>query len=144
MDVWLRWMQSVIWAQKEYINKMQELLTISLNNLRFHAFHGLYHEEQNAGNDFIINLKVTYEPKLPVVVALHDTLDYGVLFDIIKTEMKKPRHLLETFVMEVADIIYQRFNETIAIEISLEKTKVPLTGFTGSAVVRFTKNYSDE
>ena len=144
MDVWLRWMQSVIWAQKVYINKMQGLITISLTDLRFHAFHGLFHEEQNAGNDFIVNLKVSYKPKLPVVVALHDTLDYGALFDMIKKKIKKPRHLLETYVMEVADIIYHRFNEIIAIEISLEKTQVPLTGFTGSAVVRFAKNYSEE
>lgn len=120
---------------------MQGLLTIKLNNLRFHAFHGLYHEEQNAGNDFIVNLSVTYLPAQSIVQTLSETLDYGALFEIIKTEMQKPRLLLETFVMEVAEIIYKRFRVIRTIEISLEKIQVPLSGFSGSAVVSFTKNY---
>jgi len=43
--------------------------------------------------------------------------------------------------MEVAEIIYKRFRVIRTIEISLEKIQVPLSGFSGSAVVSFTKNY---
>lgn len=84
---------------------------------------------------------MTYLPAQPIVQTLSETLDYGALFEIIKTEMQKPRLLLETFVMEVAEIIYKRFRVIRTIEISLEKIQVPLSGFSGSAVVSFTKNY---
>jgi dihydroneopterin aldolase len=34
------------------------LLTIHLNNLLFHAYHGLYEEEQILGNNFEVNITI--------------------------------------------------------------------------------------
>ena len=36
------------------------MLTIQLNNLIFHAYHGLYEEEKIIGNDFEVNLEVKF------------------------------------------------------------------------------------
>lgn len=120
---------------------MQGELTITLNQLRFHAYHGLYAEEKNAGNDFVVNLVVSYLPGQNIVNALDETIDYGALFAILKSEMQRPRHLLETFVMETAEIIHTRFPAIRHIEISMEKVQVPLSGFTGTAQVTFSKKY---
>ena len=34
------------------------MFTIELSKLRFHAYHGLYHEEKKLGGDFEVNVTV--------------------------------------------------------------------------------------
>jgi dihydroneopterin aldolase len=55
--------------------------------------------------------------------------------------MQKPRHLLETFLMEVAEIIHASFPQIKKIEISITKLHVPISKFTGTAGVRYSKEY---
>ena len=62
---------------------MSDLLTISLNNVRFRAYHGLYPEERQKGNDFVVNMQVSYIPKSGTILSLEDTIDYASLFEII-------------------------------------------------------------
>ena len=37
------------------------MITIELNDLEFYAYHGVYDEEKEKGNTFIVNLEVTGE-----------------------------------------------------------------------------------
>src|SRR5689334_24558922 len=100
---------------------MPGLLTISLNNVRFRAYHGLHPEERQKGNDFVVNMQVTYKPGKEKVVALEDTIDYAELFKIINTAMQKPVDLLETLVQTIADSVHKKFPEIKAIVVSIEK-----------------------
>jgi dihydroneopterin aldolase len=52
---------------------MSGLLTISLNNVRFRAYHGVYPEERQKGNDFVVNMQVSYVPNTGTIVSLSDT-----------------------------------------------------------------------
>ena len=61
---------------------------IFLNDVRFHAYHGVLPQEQEVGQDFLVSARAA----LDVAAAMeHDmvevTLDYGVLYRIIKEEM---------------------------------------------------------
>jgi 7,8-dihydroneopterin aldolase/epimerase/oxygenase len=117
------------------------VITIELKRLRFFAYHGLYAEERKTGNEFEINLSVSYQPSSGTVTDISDTVDYAVLYEMLKKEMQDPRHLLETFLMEVAEIIHASFPQIKKIEISIAKLHVPITKFTGTAGVRFVKEY---
>jgi dihydroneopterin aldolase len=113
------------------------LLTISLNNVRFRAFHGLYPEERQKGNDFVVNLQVGYVPKAGTIASLEDTIDYAVLFDIINTTMQKPVDLLETLVQSIAQAVHLEFPYVTEITVSVEKLNPPIDKFSGSAAVSF-------
>ena len=70
---------------------MSNLLTISLNNVRFRAYHGVYPEERQKGNDFVVNMQVSYVPGAGTIISLDDTIDYAALFEIINTQHANSR-----------------------------------------------------
>jgi dihydroneopterin aldolase len=117
------------------------VITIELKKLRFLAFHGLYAEERKTGNEFEINLSVSFRPSSGTITGIADTVNYAELYQLLKTEMQKPRHLLETFLMEMAEVIHVAFPRIKKIEISITKLHVPVSKFTGTAGVRFEKDY---
>ena len=88
---------------------MSNLLTISLNNVRFRAYHGLHPEERQKGNDFVVNMQVNYVPKSGIIGSLEDTIDYADLFAIINSTMQHPVDLLETLVQTIAHGVHQKF-----------------------------------
>jgi 7,8-dihydroneopterin aldolase/epimerase/oxygenase len=120
---------------------MSGLITIELKQLRFLAYHGLYAEERKTGNEFEIDISVAYQPASGTITGISDTVNYSGLYALLKTEMQKPRHLLETFVMEVAEVIHLSFPQIKKIEISITKLHVPIAKFTGTAGVRYEKDY---
>jgi 7,8-dihydroneopterin aldolase/epimerase/oxygenase len=120
---------------------MSDLLTISLNNVRFRAYHGMMPEERQKGNDFVVNMQVIYEPDSGVITSLDDTIDYADLFDIINITMQKPVDLLETLVQTIAHQVHEEFPQIKKINVSVEKLNPPIDKFTGSAAVNFLKEY---
>jgi dihydroneopterin aldolase len=120
---------------------MSDLLTISLNNVRFRAFHGVHPEERQKGNDFVVNMQIEYLPKSGTIISLDDTIDYASLFDIINTTMQKPVDLLETLVQTIANGVHQQFPQVKAITVSVEKLNPPIDKFSGSVEVKYTKKY---
>lgn len=117
------------------------MMTIQLHKLRFYAYHGLYAEEKKTGNEFEVDLSVSYEPIAGTVTDISDTVNYARLYELVKTEMQKPRHLLETLVMETAEIIHLSFPQVKKIEIGISKLHVPIAKFTGIAAVTYTKEF---
>ena len=120
---------------------MTGFITIELKQLRFLAYHGLYAGERNTGNEFEINLSVGYQPSSGTVTAISDTVNYAALYKLLKTEMQKPRQLLETLVMELVEVIHHSFPHVKKIEISITKLHVPIATFTGTAGARYLKEY---
>lgn len=120
---------------------MPGLITIELHKLYFYANHGLYTEEKKLGNEFEVNLTVTHEHTGKTITDLSDTVNYVQLYNLLKEEMQKPRHLLETFVMEAAELIHVSFPEIKSINISITKLHAPIAKFTGTVGVSYSKEY---
>ena len=116
---------------------MSQLLTVFLSNLRFRAYHGLYPEERQKGNDFVVNMEVSYIPKSGMITSLEDTIDYASLFNIINTNMQQPVDLLETLVQGIAHEIHKVFPHVKKITVSVEKLNPPIDKFSGSAAVSY-------
>ena len=69
---------------------------IYLKEARFHAYHGVFPQEQTVGQDFLVSVRCGYN----IDAAMqHDmvevTLDYGALYSLIEREMAVPSQLLE-------------------------------------------------
>jgi 7,8-dihydroneopterin aldolase/epimerase/oxygenase len=120
---------------------MPGLISVELKELHFYAHHGLYAEEKKTGNEFEINLSVSYEPISGTITDISDTVNYAKLYALLKTEMAKPRHLLETFVMEVVEMIHVSYPQVKKIEISITKLHVPIAKFIGTASVSYSREF---
>ena len=116
---------------------MSELLSISLNNVRFRAYHGLYPEERQKGNDFVVNMKVSYLPQSGTITALEDTIDYAALFEIINKAMQQPVDLLETLIQTIAHNAHGKYPKIKEVVVSVEKLNPPIDKFSGSATVTY-------
>lgn len=112
-------------------------MTIHLHNLRFHAFHGVYAEEKVLGGEFEVNLSVTYTPASLPVVDLQQTVNYALLYELVKKEMEQPCPILETFVTKLAADILAQFSIVGEVEISIKKLRPPIIAFEGSVGVSF-------
>jgi dihydroneopterin aldolase len=131
------------------------LLTIKLENLRFYSYHGLYPEERRLGGEYRVDVEVDHRssdpasvfdiatgqstpnsaPSTPITDLSH-TIDYALLFAIVKEEMDRPRDLLETLAMCIADKIATAYPcQRIAVEI--KKYTVPINDFSGNTAVRY-------
>lgn len=117
---------------------MPGVLTISLNNVRFRAYHGLYPEERQKGNDFVVNMQVMYMPQQEVITELDQTINYATLFEIINSVMQKPVDLLETLVQTIAKAVHTQFPQIKEVNVSVEKLNPPIDNFTGSTEVSYT------
>lgn len=120
---------------------MSDLLTISLNNVRFRAFHGIHPEEREKGNDFVVNMQVGYTPESETILSLRDTIDYAMLFEIINTTMQKPVDLLETLVQTIAENVHQQFPQVKEVTVEVEKLNPPIDKFSGSVGVKYSKEF---
>ena len=100
---------------------------IALRGLRFHAFHGVMPQEGRVGGDFMVSLRVGY----PLQRALEsddvaDTLDYGVLYDLVASEMRQPSRLLEHVAGRIARAVEERFPQVLSIDLTVRKLNPPM------------------
>lgn len=119
------------------------MLTISLHHLKFHAFHGLYEEEKKTGNEFEVNLDVSFNEPADPVTHLSQTINYAVLYQLIKDRMSIPEPLLETVAMDIARQSRIRFPFITEINVSVRKINPPIFNFQRQTVVSFHKKYTE-
>ena len=102
---------------------------ISLNRLRFHAFHGVMEQERRVGNDFEVSLTVDYPfEKALTSDDLDHTLNYALLYDVIAAEMQQPSKLLEHVAGRIIKAVKARFPIVKGGTISVAKLTPPIKG----------------
>jgi 7,8-dihydroneopterin aldolase/epimerase/oxygenase len=113
------------------------MLTIYLKDLKFRAFHGVYKEEQIVGGDFIVNLQVSYASEIGVIADLDTTVNYELLYVLLKQEMEIPSPLIETVAMKVAHKALEQFEKIVRVKISIEKCNPPIEKLEGSVMISY-------
>lgn len=109
---------------------------VALTNLRFHAGHGVWEQENRIGNEFIVEVRI----RIPYSDDfLSDNLDltisYADLYKIVAEEMSRPRKLLETVAAHIHSKIAGRWNNIISGSIKICKSTPPIAHISGSAEV---------
>lgn len=115
------------------------LYKIGLKDVFFHSYHGLYPEETVLGNDFVVNLSVSFEQEFLVNEQLDNSIDYGKLYDIVQYEMFATKKLLESVAESIIIQIEQNFKNLKLIEISIEKKNPPLNGIINASFITIQK-----
>lgn len=100
---------------------------IHLENVRFHAFHGVLVQERQVGGDFLLSLRVGY-PMTKAVESdeVDDTLDYAALYALAKREMVIPSKLLEHVAGRIVRAISEAFPEVTSVDLKLTKVNPPM------------------
>jgi dihydroneopterin aldolase len=102
---------------------------ISIEGMEFFAYHGCFKEEQVIGTKFRIDLFLeTDTTKAEKTDNLHDTVNYQLVYQLVKKEMETTSKLLEHIGRRILDRIQQEFPEVTYARIKIRKLNPPLGG----------------
>lgn len=103
------------------------LTEISLNNLVYKAFHGIYKEEQINGNTFSLDVCVTTHLDKSTISDLSKGVDYEVVATICNEFMEIATPLLETVVFSIGEKILLTFaSQAVKVKVTLRKHNPPI------------------
>ena len=105
-------------------------ITIALEGVKFHAFHGVFEQERKVGAEFEVNLEVSMRSD-----RLVGTVSYADLYAVCRSEMEKPSALIEHVALRIADSVRALSADIIHGRIRLRKLHPPIAAFDGSASV---------
>lgn len=115
------------------------MITIVLNELKFHAHHGIHEEESVTGTGFEVNAEVRFNESGDIQ-KLEDTIDYTALYAIIRASIQDRRSLLETVAMEIADRFHELDDRISYAKIMINKNAT-VTGLSGKVGIHFEKEF---
>jgi dihydroneopterin aldolase len=112
---------------------------LQLNNMQFHAFHGVYAQENKIGNTYLVDLKIGADlSKACKSDLLEDSINYASIFDEVKNCMKISCKLIEHLAENICERLKNSFPEIQTIEIKVTKNSPPITGqLDGVSVILF-------
>ena len=110
--------------------------------MKFHAYHGCLDFEKRDGNTFLVNLILELNTeKAEISDKLEDTLNYQVVYDVVKHEMEIPSNLIEHAARRIFDALIENFPQILHLNLRLSKLNPPLGGDVKSVSVEIRKNY---
>ncbi|HJV78231.1 MAG TPA: dihydroneopterin aldolase [Paludibacter sp.] len=102
---------------------------IILENMEFHAFHGCLEFEQQLGNTFIVSVAMELDTTHPGKTdELEHTLNYQLVYDVIKGQMEMPSKLIEHVGQRILDSLFVDFPQIRSLDVKLSKLNPPLGG----------------
>ena len=101
---------------------------IIISGLKIFAWHGVYEEEQEKGQNFVINAKLFLDTSASGDSdSLDDTVDYGKVCLFINDFMRVSRYnTLEALVNNLARKIMIKFPLSQSIELEIQKPEAPI------------------
>ena len=102
---------------------------ITLENMKFHAYHGCLDFEKRDGNTFLVSLSMELDTSIAERTDnLKDTLNYQEVYDVVKREMDIPSELIEHAARRIYDAVLSEFAQIQSLKIELSKLNPPLGG----------------
>ncbi|MCI6875947.1 MAG: dihydroneopterin aldolase [Parabacteroides sp.] len=109
---------------------------ITLQAMKFYAYHGVLEQERRVGNTFVVDLTLTAPLEKAVQSdQLEDTINYAEVYELTKQEMNIPSQLLEHVAGRICRALRHHFPQIEQIEIRVSKLNPPFGGDVHSASV---------
>ena len=105
-------------------------MIVSLDNIRFHAFHGCLPQERTVGGEFLVSINIHLPDDLRALRddSLEGTVDYAAAYEAVRDEMKTASNLLEHVSWRIARRLLDDFAKAESIDVSITKVAPPITG----------------
>ena len=108
--------------------------------MEFFAYHGFYEEERKVGNRFVVDLSVTVDLNPAAQTdKLSQTVNYEVLYRIVKDEMEIPSYLLEHMAGRILDQVYAKYAHIQSVTVSIAKQNPPVGGVCRQSKITMTR-----
>lgn len=113
---------------------------IKVENIRVFAYHGCLKEEAKIGSDYLVDLEVEADlQKSAKSDLLRDTVDYVFLNKIVREEMLKPTHLLETVAKRILTRIFNEDQIVNKATVWVSKLNPPIGGDVEKVTIKMTE-----
>lgn len=100
---------------------------IVLEQVRFHAYHGVLPQERLTGNDYVVDLRVKYDVEAATISdQVEDTLNYAEVYQVLAQEMAIPSALIERVAGRIANRLERKFPAIEAISLKIIKLNPPM------------------
>ena len=117
-----------------------DLGIIKVENIRVFAYHGCLKEESKIGSDYLVDLEVEADlQKSASSDLLRDTVDYVFLNKIIREEMLRPTHLLETVAKRILNRIFDEDKIVEKATVWVSKLNPPIGGDVEKVTIKMTE-----
>ena len=102
---------------------------VKVENIRVFSYHGCLKEETKIGSDYLVDLEIEANlQKSAISDVLKDTVDYVFLNRIVREEMLKPTHLLETVAKRILIRILKESTMVNKATVWVSKLNPPIGG----------------
>ena len=117
---------------------------VKVKNIRVFAYHGCLKEEKKIGSDYRVDLKVKADLQNSASTdRLKDTVDYVLLNKIVKEEMQKSSHLLETVAKRILVRIFEEEPLVKTATVWVSKLNPPIGGDVERVTIKMTETYKN-
>ena len=100
---------------------------VFLENVRFHAFHGVLPQERKVGNDYSVSVSIEYDFSGAMTSDdVNDTLNYAEVYQLLSQEMCVPSALLERVAGRIGDRLFRRYPGIKSIDLEITKVNPPM------------------
>jgi len=102
---------------------------IILENMEFFAYHGCFEQERTVGTKYVVSVTLHLNLTQAILTDnLNDTVNYQVVYDIIKKEMEIPSNLIEHVAGRIVSSIKKQCPTIEKVNLRLSKYNPPLGG----------------
>lgn len=104
--------------------------TISLDNLKFYAYHGVLPQETAVGTYYTVSVRLTFTAGRGAMEQdkLEETINYAEVYDDIKSIMQIPHKLLESVAYDIAKVLLDHHACIQEAWIRVSKDTPPIRG----------------
>ena len=111
-----------------------------MENIRVFAYHGCLKEETKIGSDYRVDLEVNADLQTSAKTdKLSDTIDYVFLNNVIREEMAKPSHLLETVAKRILNRMFSEDKLIKKATVWVSKLNPPIGGDVEKVTIKMTE-----
>lgn len=101
----------------------------------------MYQEERKVGNEFEVDVAIGCRSPKKKITSIEQTINYVEVYRIVQEEFAAHRFLIETCAMQIAERLEAQFSEMEQLTISIRKLNPPITNFSGSVSVTYSRSF---
>ena len=107
----------------------ENIYTINLEGMDFHAFHGCYELERLTGSHFEVSLKITAPlGRVAVDDDVKQAVNYLTVYERVREQMAVTQCTIERVAQNIIDTLHNHFSQIKSVECTVTKLAPPLGG----------------
>jgi dihydroneopterin aldolase len=101
---------------------------ITVSGIKLHGRHGCLPEEEKVGGEYVVDVTIQADfASAEKSDHLRETIDYCIVYDLVKQEMAIPSKLIEHVCRRILDRLHHKFPEAL-FEVKVTKLRPPMNG----------------